>query len=122
MTVKSSNLSWVCVGDLKEALKFYQEVLGFKLLSMSEEYGWAELQGVDGGAVIGLAVKDPSGPLHPGDNAVITLTVDDIEAEIALLKKRGITFVGSCQEVPGHVKMQLLKDKEGNHLQLVELL
>ena len=122
MNVKSTNLSWVSVDDLEKALHFYKETLGFKELSVSKEYGWAELQGVDGGGVVGLAVKDPKGPIKPGNNAVVTLTVDNIESELAQLKGKGVRLLGELQEVPGHVKMYLLQDVDGNHLQLVELL
>ncbi|MCH9610528.1 MAG: VOC family protein [Chlamydiae bacterium] len=122
MTIKSTNLTWVCVTDFEKSLKFYKETLGFKELSVSTEYGWAELQGEDGGSVVGLAKKDPSGPIAAGQNGVITLTVDKIEDEIARLQKIGVKLVGELQEVPGHVKMQMLLDDDGNHLQLVELL
>lgn len=122
MNAKSTNLAWISVSDFDKALKFYKETLGFKELSVSKEYGWAELQGVDGGGMIGIALKDPSGPIQPGNNAVITITVDKIESEIERLKGKSVQLIGDMQEVPGHVKMQLLKDQDGNHLQLVELL
>ena len=115
-------MTWVSVENLDEALKFYTETLGFKKLSISEEYGWAELQGEEGGSVVGLAVKNAQNPIQPGNNGVLTLTVDNIHTSIEELKKKGVKLVGEMTEVPGHVKMQMLQDPCGNHLQLVELL
>lgn len=122
MGIKSSNLTWVSVSDLKKAIKFYTETLGFKELSVTEEYGWAELQGEEGGTVIGLAVKSEDSPVQPGNNGVITLTVDNIQSSIKELAGKDVKMVGDMMEVPGHVRLQLLVDNDGNHLQLVELL
>lgn len=122
MTIKSTNLTWVCVADLDKALKFYVQTLGFKQLFVSQEHGWAELEGEEGEGRIGLATKSSGGPISPGNNGVPTLNVDNIEAETAELKQKGAKMVGELQEVPGHVKMQLLVDPDGNHLQLVEQL
>jgi len=122
MSIKKTDLSWLSVTNLEKALHFYKETLGFKELSVSKEHGWAELQGADGGAVVGLAVKGEDNPIQPGANACITLTVDSIESEIVRLKERKVRLVGTIQTVPGHVKMQLLQDLDGNYLQLVEVL
>ena len=122
MSVKSSQLSWIVVADLKKAIKFYTEVLGLTLLSSAEEFGWAELQGKDGGSTIGLAQANEQTPLKPGSNAVMTFTVDDIDQACAGLKQKGLQLVGTIVEVPGHVKMQDFVDVDNNHFQLVQAL
>ena len=120
MAVKSTQLVWIVVADLKEAIKFYTETLGLKLLNSAEEFGWAELQGKDGGGMIGLAQASSHSPLKPGSNAVLTFTVDNIETARTELQKKGLKLVGEVVEVPGHVKMQDCVDADNNFLQLVE--
>lgn len=114
------DLSWIVVKDLKKALNFYIEVMGLKLMEVNEEFGWAELQGHEGGARLGIAQMDST--LQAGENACVTMTVENIEKALDSLLKKGAELIGEVQEIPGHVKMQMAKDHDGNHLQLVEVL
>jgi predicted enzyme related to lactoylglutathione lyase len=119
MKAKGSFLSWIVVSNLKEARKFFVEVLGLKEHSFYEgEYKWAEYQG-DEGQMIGVAEKDEQ--LPAGNNAVITFTVDDIEKAIEDISPK-VNLIGDIMEVPGHVKMQTFSDKDGNYFQLCQLL
>jgi predicted enzyme related to lactoylglutathione lyase len=120
MKPKSCELSWIVVNDLNQAKKFYTEVLGFKLLNEALEWNWLELQGHEGGMKLGIAGKDPHCPILPGQNAIVTIVVDNIEEAIKELKKKNVTLVGDIQEVPGHVKMQSFIDQDHNNFQLVE--
>lgn len=124
MNLKSMDLAWIVVSDLKKAVKFYTETVGLKLLKMEEMWGWAELQGPQGGARIGIAQITERSPdnVKPGENAVMTFTVVDIEKAIADMVKKGTKLEGSLQEVPGHVKMQTMIDTDGNRFQLAQLL
>lgn len=122
MSVKATNLCWIVVSDLKKAIKFYTETLGLKLLNSTEEFGWAELQGKDGGTVIGLAQASSHNPVKAGSNAVLTFTVDDIEKARQELKQKGLKLVGEVIEVPGHVKTQDCFDSDNNYFQLVQTL
>jgi predicted enzyme related to lactoylglutathione lyase len=121
--VLSSDLSWIVVSDLKKAKEFFTNIVGLKVLNVSEEFGWAELGGESGGAVIGLAEESPMMEgITAGNNAVITLTVEDADKATEALKKKGVELVGDMMEVPGHVKLQMFKDPDGNLLQIVEKL
>ncbi|MCH9628179.1 MAG: hypothetical protein S4CHLAM2_18340 [Chlamydiales bacterium] len=122
--VKASNLSWIVVKDIKQAKQFFIEKVGLKELSSSEEFGWVELGGQeDTGAIIGLAEENPAmDDLKAGTNAVITLSVDDIDTSIQHFQDQGIKLIGDVVEVPGHVKMQLFSDLDGNLFQLVQSL
>lgn len=124
-SVESLGLVWIVVEDLKKAVRFYTEVVGLKLVEMHEEgYGWAELEGQKGGARLGIAQKcdsDPEGNT-PGQNAIVTFTVDNLEASVKKVLEKGANLVGSIQEVPGHVKMQMIKDQDNNRFQLVQVL
>lgn len=121
MSSKGNHLSWIVVKDLKAAIKFYTDVVGLELTQETPEFGWAELKG-SGGATLGLAQEDPSMPFKAGANAIMTITVDDIEASKKMFQEKGARLIGEIETVPGHVKMQTFQDSDGNTMQLVELL
>lgn len=124
MNLKSMNLAWIVVNDLKKAIKFYTETVGLKLMEFNEQFGWAELEGSEGGARMGLAQAQLKSEedVQPGQNAVLTFTVQNLEKAIAELIEKGAKLVGKVQEVPGHVKLQTVSDIDGNRFQLVEIL
>lgn len=124
MRAKSIELAWIIVKDFKKTVKFYTEVVGLKLTEMNEEWGWAELEGHEGeGMRLGIAQQQmeiENDPIQPGQNAILTFTVDHLEKEIQELMKQGVELIGSIEEIPGHVKLQMVRDTEGNYFQLVE--
>ena len=125
MHAKSLGLVWIVAKDFKKTVKFYTDIVGLKLLEMNEEWGWAELEGKDGeGMRLGIAQDNPEcqSPVQPGQNAVMTFTVSNIEKSSKEIQKQGATLVGAIETVPGHVKMQTVKDSEGNFFQLVEII
>jgi predicted enzyme related to lactoylglutathione lyase len=126
MRTKTIGLIWINVKDLKKAVQFYTDVVGLKLLNINEEWGWAELEGHNGeGAILGISQQrphTPKCPIDPGQNAVMTFTVDNIQQAVQELTRKGATLIGKIEEVPGHVKMQLLEDVAGNKIQIVETL
>ena len=114
-------LSWITVADIKKAIKFYTEVMGFELHEFNEEFGWAELSGKEG-ARLGLAAECPEHGNKAGTNAVITVTVSDIAKAIEELKSNNVKLVGEVMEIPGQVKLQTFTDVDGNNFQLCEIL
>ncbi|MBS3903359.1 MAG: VOC family protein [Anaplasmataceae bacterium] len=122
MRTKTMSLAWIAVKNLKQAIKFYTEVLGMKLMETHEQFGWAELQGHDGGARLGIAQLPDEGHFKAGQNAVVTFTVENIEKATTELTTKGATCIGSVQEIPGHAKLQMAVDADGNHFQLVQIL
>lgn len=124
MRIKSIGLAWIIVKDFKKAVKFYTEVVGLKLIEINEQWGWAEFEGYDDdGMRLGIAQQRSAGedPIEPGQNAVVTFTVDNIEKAIQHIQKQGAALIGEIEVIPGHVKMQAVKDNDGNLFQLVEL-
>lgn len=124
MNVRSFDLAWITVNDLKKAVDFYVNVVGLKVMEINEEYGWAELKGSHGGARVGIAQKQPSGEpfAQPGQNAIMALTVENLDKSIKALVEKGGALVGNTEEVAGHVRMQTLVDLDGNHFQFVQIL
>jgi predicted enzyme related to lactoylglutathione lyase len=88
-------LVWITVSEIKTAIKFYTDVLGFKLQEFNEEYGWAELSGEEG-ARLGIAQFNPEfADFKPGINAVPAITVENIDAAIKDLQKNKVNRVHS---------------------------
>lgn len=120
--MSSIDLVWIVATDFKKTVQFYTDVVGLKLMEMNEEWNWAELQG-ESGARLGIGGYNAKNPVAtPGQNAIITFTVNNIEKSKANMIKKGAVCVGDIEEVPGHVRMQLFRDVDGNLFQLVQLL
>ncbi len=123
MNLKSIDLIWISVSDLKQAIKFYTETVGLKLMEHHEEFGWAELEGPKGGARLGIAqMQTEKDDVLPGQNAVLTFSVESLEKANEGMVKNGVKLIGDVQVIPGHVKMQMAADKDGNHFQIVQVL
>lgn len=124
MVVKRSDLSWILVSDINKAKKFFTEVVGLEIRSDTPEYGWIELMPKDGGSALGIGQYNPQygKDAKPGENAIVTFTVDDIVKAKALFQEKNVTLMGDIVEVPGHVKMLFFADEDGNKFQLVQVL
>jgi predicted enzyme related to lactoylglutathione lyase len=121
MKTQGIHLTWITVKDIKEAIKFYTETVGLELKEYAEEYNWAELSGPSG-ASLGIAQENPMDNVKPGTNAVVTVSVDNLEKAKAHFVQQGAKLVGDTMEIPGQVKLQTFMDADGNSLQLVEQL
>ena len=124
MIAKRSDMAWITVSDVKKAKKFFTEIVGLEARTDTPEYGWVELQAPEGGALLGVGQYNPQygKEVQPGQNAIVTFTVDDIREAKAEFEKKGVTLLGDIVEVPGHVKMLFFTDFDGNKFQIVELL
>jgi predicted enzyme related to lactoylglutathione lyase len=122
MNLKSMDLAWITVKDVKEAIKFYTETVGLKLTEFNEKFGWAELELPAGGAKLGIAQTCPeSKDDQPGQNAILTFTVKDLDIAIADMLSKQAKSIGEVIDIPGHVKMQTFSDQDGNRFQLVQV-
>ena len=104
---------WVPVQDMQRALGFHRDVLGLTVKMESPE--WSELDA--GGLSIGLNARETASGSSSG-GAVITFQPEaGIEAEVAQLKGKGVTFTGEVSSYDwGSVAP--FRDSEGNDLQL----
>lgn len=119
MKTEGVELAWIVVKDLDGAIAFYRDVAGLELKERNDQFGWAELAGPKG-AVLGLAAAASETEVAPGSNAVFTISVSDLDAALAHFKAKGADLVGNVIEIPGHVRLQTVKDRDGNRLQLVQ--
>lgn len=122
MPTKSMELAWIVVKDLKKAVDFYVNVVGLQLLELNEEFKWAELQGKEGGAKVGIGEMNEEGGFEAGENAFLTFTVDDIFQARSYVEAKGAQFIGEIEEIPGHVRMLMVMDLDGNRFQFVQKL
>ena len=121
MKTQGIHLSWIVVKDVKKAIKFYTDVVGLTLREFHEEFGWAELSGPSG-TFLGIAQESTSDDMKAGKNAIVTVTVDNIEKARKDFLSKKVNLIGDIVEIPGHVKMQTFSDADGNTFQLCECL
>lgn len=121
MKPQGFHMAWVVVDDFNQAKDFFTNVLGLTLTSEAPEYNWAEFS-AGNGAQIGVGSNCGQSPIKAGSNAVICINVQDVVATKKELEEKGVDIIGDIQEVPGHVKMLLIRDKSGNYYHIVEML
>ena len=114
-TMLGLKMAWMVVEDLESSITFYTQQLGLTLAVHDAEHGWAELKGPEG---MRLGLSQGWEGLHPGDNAICVLMVEDLEEARSGLPKQ--ILVGEVVEVPGHVRLQMIRDASGNHFQLCQ--
>ena len=99
------------VKDIKKAIDWYSNVLGFKLLYRVEEMAWCELASEVHRVNIGLSqVEKP----NIGLAGKLTWGVKDIDAARKVLEAKKVRFDGPTQEIPGMVKLATFFDPDGN--------
>lgn len=105
------------VKDRKASAKWYQDVLGFKLLYDVEEIGWCELATSVERVNVGLS--EVESPQVKG-GTTLTFGVKDIEAARKQLESKDVRFDGATRVYEGMVKLATFYDPDGNTLMLFE--
>jgi predicted enzyme related to lactoylglutathione lyase len=124
MKIKNISLAWIATADIAKAKDFFTNTLGLEISADSQEQGWLEFKANDDSFLLGVGeVKEDSenSPIMPGYNAIVTFTVDDIEASKKELEAKNVD-VYDIAEVPCHVKMAFMQDPDGNIFQIVQML
>ena len=107
-----------CTQNLEQALKFYRDILGLKLLVHNEE--WVEFD--VGGQRLALRLVDPwtANTESPNTNsAMIWLEAHPIEKTIDTLKNNKVIFINDL-EVFSYGKTATFKDPDGNLIGLYD--
>lgn len=142
--MKALRHTGIVVRDLKKMQRFYQDILGLKLIKKMHESGdyidticalkdtrltTVKLKAGNNGLIELLCFHShPSltkGKRHLYDIGIshIALTVGDIAKEYRRLKKAGIRFNSKAQiSSDGRAKVMFLRDPEGNLIEMVEVL
>lgn len=112
------------VSDVQECIAFYTSVLGFTLIS-DRSPAFADvslgdlrllLSGPQSSA--GRPMPDGRRP-EPGGWNRIELVVEDIEAEVARLRAKGVPFRNDIVRGPGGAQV-LIEDPSGNVIELFQ--
>ena len=105
------------VKDRKASAKWYQDVLGFKLLYDVEGIGWCELATSVERVNVGLS--EVESPQVKG-GTTLTFGVKDVNAARKQLESKDVRFDGSTRVYDGMVKLATFYDPDGNTLMLYE--
>lgn len=101
------------VKNIKDSIKWYSDVLGFKLLYHIEDMAWAELATEIKGVNVGLSQVENPAKLS---GTKLTFGVKNIDSARKLLEQKKVRFDGPTQEIPGMVKLATFFDPTGNAL------
>jgi len=120
------NLTSLFVDDQERALAFYTEVLGFvKSQDLpAGEYRWLTLRSPEGGETE-LSLEPNANPaaqtyqqaLMAQGIPATAFQSDDLEADVARLKQRGVKFTKDVVDL-GPVKIAIFADGCGNLIQI----
>jgi predicted enzyme related to lactoylglutathione lyase len=104
----------VLVQDMDRAVRFYRDMLGFRLQAEQEDWAMFEER-------VGLMLSPEPLPLdNVSLNAVmLTLNVDDVHAAYHELVQKGVAFLVGPTDVGGAV-VASFRDSEGNLLQMLQ--
>jgi catechol 2,3-dioxygenase-like lactoylglutathione lyase family enzyme len=103
------------VSDLQKAVRFYGDVLG-----LTRKYQFSDYAGFDcGGVEIGVKTWGELDQARQGEPC-IDLAVDDVDEMYKDLLEKGVAFLKEPEEAQWGAKIALLKDPDGNVLQLTQ--
>ena len=105
------------VQDLDRSVRFYTDVLGFRLTERRDDLQFVHVDcGVEN-LQLGLSAGAAQPPA-PG-SVVLNFSVEgDIEAVRARLEARGVRFAGPTHVIPGKVRLASFTDPDGYRLRL----
>jgi catechol 2,3-dioxygenase-like lactoylglutathione lyase family enzyme len=112
----------VTVSDQDSAVEFFTEKLGFEKRSDSgygEGQRWIDV--APAGASTTLAVVPPMGENQPGGETGVAFATDDIDADHAALRDRGVDVDDEVMRMGDPVPpMFFFRDPDGNRYLIVE--
>ena len=112
-TIRLATLS-VPVSDAERALAFYRDALGFTVVAdidMNKRQRWLQLAAPSGETMITLVTWFER--MTAGKLQGMVLEVDDLDAELAALRERGVPIVGEPVEAPW-ARFVTFRDPDGN--------
>lgn len=124
MTISRVSHITIYVEDQQAALKWYQGMLGFKVVMDNNDVvpnlRWLTVSPMGNEAtqfVLALA-RDSDEKSRVGTNLMTVLSTDDCAAEMEALEKKGVEIVDAATEVPWGVS-GIIRDLYGNPYNLV---
>lgn len=103
------------VSDLGRSIRFYEEVMGFKMTERRDDLQFAHIDTNVPGLELGLSVGSSKSGMGA---AILNISVTDVAAARQLLESKGVKFSGPTQVIPGKVALAGFTDPDGNQLRL----
>ncbi len=111
------NHALIYVADLQRALRFYQGLLGLRVLE--EEDGYARLQGREGTTTIGLHTLSTEVPSIPSKEAIrLYFEVSNLDEFCKELQSKGVKFDQPPEDMPWGWRHAYLRDPDGHLISL----
>ncbi|MCK9518564.1 MAG: VOC family protein [Dehalococcoidia bacterium] len=103
--------------DQAQLAPFYRDVIGLQV--RAEEPGETHFGGDEGGLLIVGTHSEVHGSAREPERQIPSLLTDDVRAEYARLRERGVEFVAE-PATEGGVTFVTLRDPEGNLVNLLQ--
>ena len=116
--IRGIKFASIPVTDQDRALKFYTEVLGFRLVTdqpFSAEQRWIEL-GIAGAETRAVLFRFGE-EMKPGGQMNVTFWTDDVEGTVREMKSKGVTIVMEPQKAEWGTAAAFV-DPDGNRFLL----
>lgn len=104
------------VADLDRSIRFYRDVMGFKVTERRDDLEFAHIATNVPGLELGLS-QGASAPA-PSASVVINISVANVAAARAALEAKGVSFPRPTQVIPGKVALAEFSDPDGHRLRL----
>jgi predicted enzyme related to lactoylglutathione lyase len=105
------------VQDLERSVRFYTDVLGFKVTERRDDLQFVHVECGVPELQIGLSAGATQPPA-PGSVVLNFSVKGDVDAVRADLEKRGVVFDGPTRVIPGKVRLAGFSDPDGYRLRL----
>jgi predicted enzyme related to lactoylglutathione lyase len=106
----------LAVADLDRSVRFYEDVMGFKMTERRDDLRFAHVQTNVPGLELGINQVAPAP--RPSPAVVINISVADVAVARAALAARGVRFSKPTQVIPGKVALAEFADPDGHRLRL----
>jgi catechol 2,3-dioxygenase-like lactoylglutathione lyase family enzyme len=113
---RPSLLVQIQVADLDRSIRFYEDILGFKVTERRDDLRFAHLDPGLPGLEIGLSAG-ASTP-NAGTVALNFGVRGDIEIARRALEAKGVVFLGPTVVIPGKVRLAEFRDPDGYRIRL----
>ena len=107
--------------DVRRALGFYRDLLGFKVVE-DMEYGgrkvYARLRAAQGDGTLAIHMVEPGKALPAGDGIRLYFETKDLDSVCERLQKSGVKFSQMPKSMPWGWKHAYLDDPDGHEVSL----